>query len=363
MRLGLVVRGSLDMPSGGFLYDRMLVDWLRRCGDHVEVISIPGRKYAACLAQNLDGELRRTLSSFAGDLLLVDELCHPSLFLVNRWLRRRRTIPIVALVHLLRSSQPWAAPGRPIYRPIERAFLASVDGFIFNSKTTLRAVESILGRPAGGVVATPGGDRFGEAFAEGEIVRRTACEGPLKVLFAANLLPTKGLLTVLKALSEVPAAQWLLTVAGSPSVDPRYAAAARRFVHARGLAFRVRFAGHLESEGMASAYRKHHLLAVPSSYEGFGIVFLEAMGFGVVPVGTTAGAPREIIEHDRSGFLLEPGDAGGLAAIISRLAADRTLLCFHALQARRRFDSFPTWEQSMERARKYLVDLAGTEGH
>ena len=45
MRLGLLIYGSLDNISGGFLYDRRLVQHLRRGGDRVEIISLPWRGY------------------------------------------------------------------------------------------------------------------------------------------------------------------------------------------------------------------------------------------------------------------------------------------------------------------------------
>ena len=43
MRIGLVIYGSLDTLSGGYLYDRMLDEHLRRQGDEVEIISLPWR--------------------------------------------------------------------------------------------------------------------------------------------------------------------------------------------------------------------------------------------------------------------------------------------------------------------------------
>ena len=50
MRVGLVIYGPLETVSGGFLYDRKLVDYLRRSGDHVEIISLRRRSYAANLS-------------------------------------------------------------------------------------------------------------------------------------------------------------------------------------------------------------------------------------------------------------------------------------------------------------------------
>lgn len=52
LNIGLIVYGSLDNLSGGYLYDRKLVEYLRRQGDRVEIIAQPWRNYAGRLAQN-----------------------------------------------------------------------------------------------------------------------------------------------------------------------------------------------------------------------------------------------------------------------------------------------------------------------
>jgi hypothetical protein len=150
MKLGLVIYGSLATISGGYLFDRMLVEKLRKRGDSVEIISIPPRSYALNFADNLRDWHRSGL-----DLILQDELNHPSLFLANR---RRHRVPLVTIVHHLRSSERRSACENAIYRSIERLYLNTVDGFIFNSEQTRRSVERLTGRAMPSVVATPGGD-------------------------------------------------------------------------------------------------------------------------------------------------------------------------------------------------------------
>ena len=102
MRIGLVIYGALSQRTGGYLYDRMLVAGLRRLGAEVEVIRLPDGWYGGRLLQNLaQGARRRRL-----DVVLQDELCHPSLWLANRW----RRCPVVAIVHNLgaeRSAARW----------------------------------------------------------------------------------------------------------------------------------------------------------------------------------------------------------------------------------------------------------------
>jgi len=83
MKISLVIYGSLDTLNGGYLYDRKLVNYLKNSGDSVEIFSLPSRAYAPCLGDNLGRNLLRRLVHAKPDILLQDELNHPSLFLLN----------------------------------------------------------------------------------------------------------------------------------------------------------------------------------------------------------------------------------------------------------------------------------------
>jgi hypothetical protein len=86
MHVGIIIYGSLETLTGGYLYDRKLVDYLKARGDRVEVIALPWRNYFRHLTDNASRSLRRRLLEAKFDLLIQDELNHPSLFLLNRGL-------------------------------------------------------------------------------------------------------------------------------------------------------------------------------------------------------------------------------------------------------------------------------------
>ena len=69
--------------------------------------------------------------------------------------------------------------------------------------------------------------------------------------------------------------------------------AIRRQIEDAGLAPRVSLLGALPARELAARCAASHLLAVPSSYEGFGIVYLEGMQFGLPAIAGTAGAAKE----------------------------------------------------------------------
>ena len=349
MRIGLIIYGSLDTMSGGYLYDRRLVDHHREQGDHVEIISLPWRSYLLHLTDNLHYHLPADL-----DILIEDELNHPSLLMVNA---QPHPYPIVSLVHNLHSSEKRPAWQNTFYRALERQYLRSVDGFIFNSQTTRQAVNLLVeGSPSSvrpNIVATPGGDRLGSLTFE-EAHRRAIQPGPLRLIFLANVTPLKGLHVLLEAINQM-SSDFRLDVVGSLEVDTAYAREMQYFTMANGLQPRVAFHGILDGPHLIDKIKQAHVLVIPSFYEGFGIAYLEGMAFGLPAIGTTAGAIPQLISDGENGYLIEPGDSKMLAHRLQALAADRELLARMSLAALRHFQLQPTWAQSMESIRKYLL--------
>ncbi|UPV72849.1 glycosyltransferase family 4 protein [Halorussus limi] len=348
MRVGLVAYGDLETTTGGFLYDRRLAGALREAGHRVGVVSLPWRDYPRALADSLDPRVRRRLRGF--DLLVEDELCHPSLVGHNRAVE----VPVVAVVHHLRVSERWPAWQEPVYRAVERRYLRSVDAAIYASEATRRAAERLAG-PRRSVVARPAGDRFDPELGPTEIAAR-AERDPLEVVFVGNLVPRKGLHVLLDGLARV-AGDWRLSVVGS-ATDEEYARSVRRRAVDLEIADRVQFEGRLSDAALADRLAGSHLLAVPSLFEGYGIVYLEGMGFGLPAVATSAGGATELVTHGEDGFLVPSGDDAAVAEAVETLLSDRERLREMSLAARRRFERHPGWDESMATARRFLEAVA-----
>ncbi len=355
MRIGLLIYGSLETLSGGYLYDRKLVEYLRAQGDEVHILSLPWRNYAAHLGDNLSFRLPPGL-----DVLIQDELNHPSLLAANM----RKPYPVVSLVHHLRCSELRPRWQNAFYRMVERRYLESVDGFIFNSHTTRGVVTSLVRDDKPNIVAYPPTDRFGAPLPGAFVRSRAAQPGPLRLVFLGNIIPRKGLHTILKAVRQLATDNWQLDVIGSLDADPAYAREMQELtlVHpnnsgAGGLRSAVHFHGSLDNALLAKKLEQAHVLVVPSSYEGFGIVYLEGMAFGLPAIGTSAGAAGEIIRHGENGYLISPGDTDALAAHLSALVTDRKLLAQLSLNALKRYVQQPTWEQTAGEIREFLEEM------
>jgi glycosyltransferase involved in cell wall biosynthesis len=284
------------------------------------------------------------------DILIQDELNHPSLIFANR---AKHKYPVISLVHHLRCSELRPEWQNIFYRWVEQKYLQSVDGFIFNSRTTETVVNSLVKTRKPNIVAYPPTDRFGEPISEQEIIER-ANRDELRILFVGNLIHRKGLHTLLKAVSIQPSA-FRVDVVGSLTSELQYAKQIQEFIVYNHLSSFVFLHGPLDKEPLIEKLKNAHVLVVPSSYEGFGIVYLEGMCFGLPAIGTTAGAAGEIITNEVEGFLIEPEDAQELANKLKTLHERRDVLVQMSLAARARYLRQPKWEETAGRIHEFLL--------
>ena len=171
----------------------------------------------------------------------------------------------------------------------------SVDGFIFNSRTTRQTVEDLIGMTQFSVIANPCGNRLHPEITESEIKERARKPGPLQIVFLGNLTPNKGLHVLLDALPGIPENSYLLTVIGDLTMDRAYSQSIRNQIRKLNLTDNVLITGPISNSELAFRLKESHILVVPSFYEGYGIAYLEGMGFGLPAIATTAGAANEII--------------------------------------------------------------------
>jgi glycosyltransferase involved in cell wall biosynthesis len=352
MRIAFVVYGGLDQISGGFLYDRMVVDRLSAAGVTVDVLALPWWAPAPALAQNA---LPLPFAAADYDVVVEDELCHPALVLRNRGLRRAG-VPVVALCHNLASRQP-GTPVRPLARALERAYFAGVDGVVAVCESTRRDVEALLARPYRAVVAYAGRDHQAPELDEAAVAARAAAPGPLRVLAVAAVMPHKGLHRLLPALARAGERALELDVAGSLTKAPGYVRQIRSQLSTLGLESRVRLHGELRAEALAALYRQCHVLALPSDREAYPLAGVEALGFGLPLLVTDEGGTGELIRSEREGLLLAPDDIAAWAAALVRLAGDRALLEVWGRAALARHRAHGPWAETAARVRQLCAEL------
>lgn len=140
---------------------------------------------------------------------------------------------------------------------------------------------------------------------------------PLRLAFVGRLVRQKGVDLLLEALATgAEAARWQLEVAG----EGKERAALEAQAVALGVGERVRFLGHLD--GVADVYRRADVVVVPSRYEGFCFVAVEAALAGRPVVATRVSSLPEVVHDGDTGLLVAPDDPAALRGAIAALAAD-----------------------------------------
>src|SRR6266567_1140707 len=136
---------------------------------------------------------------------------------------------------------------------------------------------------------------------------RTGAElqSPSTVLSVGNLIPIKGHALLLRAFARVSelVSECSLEIFGDGPERRNLV----RLAQELGISGRVRFQGRQSREKITEAMRRCAVFALPSSYEGLGCVYLEAMASGKAVIGCRGQGIEEVIEHGKNGFLISPG--------------------------------------------------------
>ncbi|MEQ8964389.1 MAG: glycosyltransferase family 4 protein [Azospirillaceae bacterium] len=247
-------------------------------------------------------------------------LGHAQLAPVGLMLRRLPGAPTVALcVH---GDDVWSIePGRRPH-PVRRAAIRSCADLVFSvSRHTARRMREDYGLPAGRFRHLPNAiDTPGEAARDP--VARPA-DRPPRLLTVSRMDPhdaRKGIDVALEATARLVERHPGLThvVVGDGPERPTYEAMAERL----GLGGVARFTGRIDDAALNRLYAESDLFVLPSSKEGFGIVFLEAWRQGLPVVCGNRDASCEVVTDGADGRTVDPHDpaavAEGVADILDR---------------------------------------------
>lgn len=161
-----------------------------------------------------------------------------------------------------------------------------------------------------------------------------------RVLYVGRLEARKGIDVFLDAAAELLSGHRTveIVVAGAERVgrgETFEGAWRRRNVEGGD---RLRFVGEISDDDLADLYSASSIVVMPSRYESFGLVVVEAMMHGRVPVGSDVGGIAELIEHGDNGVLVPAGDAAALAVALGELVDDPERLAAIATRARAHFE-------------------------
>ncbi|HDS46313.1 MAG TPA: glycosyltransferase family 1 protein [Methanomicrobia archaeon] len=358
MKIATIVLGDIDALTGGYLYMRKAVEYLRAHGVETEVVRIPALPvpYLLHLCSTIALCFRFPWRRYA--VVLEDEMAHPALCLFNHWLTVTTQTKIVVIVHMLW----WKAARNSLkaryVRFIETHVLKTADRVIANSHHTKAELET-MGIPGASITVIHPGCDLPLSGTRAPDPREARDRTTLQLLTVANITPLKGLDTLIEALARLNDPALTLDIIGDEHREPRYSQRLKARVTRYGLENRVRFHGQQPPDKLASYYADADIFVLPSLCEAFGIVVAEAMAFGLPIVATRCGGIPELVTDGENGFLVPPNDSASLADAIQKLAADPTLRDHCGRRSYEKTRNLNTWDECGKQIFTVLAAIRG----
>lgn len=382
----LVQPGAGD--SGGMnVYVRELVSSLAQAGVECsvytrrwdeglpEVVEVePGFRLVHVPAGPIDlpkSELPGVVEEFAAGVLSdVRSLGSVDAIHANYWLsavaghglKHQLGIPLISTFHTLARVKAESGDAEPERRSrAEAEVIACSDAITASCEAEAEQLQRLYGARRDRIeIVPPGvvhaffspGDRTGARRALGLDPTRPV------VLFVGRIQPLKGLEVAIGALGHLRHPDAQLVVVGGPSGPdgPTEAAKAERVAEEYGVVDRITWQPPQPHHLLSTWYRAADVVLVPSRSESFGLVALEAAACGTPVVASAVGGLTTLVDHGRTGYLVEGRDPAAFAHCVDQLLDNPALGAAMGAAAAERARNF-TWSTTAARLRRLYSDL------
>lgn len=338
------IPGDIATVTGGYIYERRLLQELRLLGHDVQHIQL-----GASFPDPTGPDMEHAVAALAGlppeRALILDGLVYGSIETAG--LARVRA-PIVAMIHHPLALETGLTDARRdhLFRT-ERDNLALAKHVLVPSGHTARILIADYAVPSDRItIARPGSER--------SVGRRDPTDPPL-ILSVGLQHPRKGHDVLLRALADLKDLSWRAVIVGSAH-DPDHAAELARLLDQLDLHDRVTLAGRIPQAALDSLFAQASLFALATRYEGYGMVFDEAQAWGLPIVSCDTGAVPDTVPKD-AGLLVPPGEWRPLAKALARLLTDLPLREAMSQASHRAGAALPGWQDTARIAGRVLDGL------
>ena len=278
--------------------------------------------------------------------------------------RKLRNLPLIITPHFHPSWSMWGGARRKKLRRIydgifAKSVLNAADVIIGVSRYEMELMKKI-GFSEKNIKIIPNGIDFScyEPIPDKDIFRERYGISGRMVLYAGRLASNKGLLHLIRAAPEVISRfrDTKLVLVGE---DEGQKELLERETERLDIKDKLVFTGHIRDENLfRSAYSACDVFVLPSEYEAFGIVLLEAMACEKPCVATRVGGVPEVVEEGKTGLLVEYGNPKQLAGAIIELLQDEGRRKNMGKAGRNRVKENFTWPKIVDQLEEVYKEMS-----
>lgn len=346
--LYFAIPGDLESRTGGYAYDRRLLQEFAALGLRTTVITLAASYPYPDAAALADTE-RRFAQLPEQSIVLVDGLAFGAMPECVR--NHSHRLQFIALCHHPLALETGLSPEqKEAFIQSETVALRGSQAIVVTSPATALTLQSMFAVEAANIsIALPGTDPAPFSDCSGE---------PPVLLTAATLTQRKGHDLLIDALASIAHLPWQAHFVGAQHYDPDWSDALKQKVQAAGLSERILFLGAVAD--LEPEYQQADLFVLPSHYEGYGMVFAEAIAHGLPVVATHCGAAEDLVPSS-AGRLVPVGDCAALSAALREILQNSNLRTQLQKGARDASQQLPRWRSSAHIIHQLVQAIAQKE--
>lgn len=348
-RAVFVVPGNLDTPTGGYAYDKRIIHELRTIGWQIDVIDL-----GDTFPFPDDNARMRAAAVLAGiernSVVVIDGLAYG--VLQKEAAHLSQSCRIVALVHHpLALEAGLHLPQVQSLRASEMLALTHASAVVVTSELTKAILVQQYNVVGGRIsVVLPGVDRLVQAAARDKTPR-----DHVHLLSVGSLVERKGYDVLIEALASLKDLPWRLVIAGDAARDPRVTQKLTTDISRIGCEDRIELTGAVSARCLQALYDDADVFVLASRFEGYGMVFGEAIAAGLPVVTTDVGAASHVIGG--AGLIVPPDDVESFREALRTMIASRGMRKTMMEAAKSQAHHLPEWRDSGEQFAHILERL------
>lgn len=297
MKIYWMQPGEIDSISGGYIYNKNIIDGMRAQSVDVKLLN-PGIDFPFPSKESLDNCMKFLLNIKSSSIVIVDSLILGTFPEIIEKFASKHIL--AGMIHLPLNLSPSFSEDEKIYFR-EREFSSFKHAallFVTSEYTKSELIKSGINEEKIHVV-TPGINT--------SVNQRNYPDKPKNLLCVSRITSSKGQLDLINALENLQHFNWNLTFCGGYDEQDAYYKEIRNRILISGLESRIDFTGEIPRLEVEKYYRQADLLILPSYFETYSMVLQEAMAFKLPVISANAGAVTQTANSKVAKFY-KPGN-------------------------------------------------------